>query len=57
VLPVLNEEQNEVSLILVQMEPSRNTETDVSDNGYDFSKHTYPYVINFKNFKLSFLRW
>jgi hypothetical protein len=30
VLPVLNEEQNEVSLILVQMEPRRNTETDGS---------------------------
>jgi hypothetical protein len=30
VLPVLNEEQNEISLILVQMEPSRKTETDGS---------------------------
>jgi len=30
VLPVLSEEQNEVSLILVQMEPRRNTETDGS---------------------------
>ncbi len=30
VLSVLNEEQNEVSLILVQMEPRRNTETDES---------------------------
>jgi len=30
VLPVLNEEQNEVSLILLQMEPRRNTETDGS---------------------------
>jgi len=30
VLPVLNEEQNEVKLILVQMEPRRNTETDGS---------------------------
>jgi len=30
VLPVLNAEQNEVSLILVQMEPRRNTETDGS---------------------------
>jgi len=30
VLPVLNEEQNKVSLILVQMEPRRNTETDGS---------------------------
>ncbi len=29
-LPVLNEEQNEISLILVQMEPRRNTETDGS---------------------------
>jgi len=30
VLPVLNEEQNQGSLILVQMEPRRNTETDGS---------------------------
>ncbi len=29
-LPVLNEEQNEISLLLVQMEPSRKTETDGS---------------------------
>jgi hypothetical protein len=28
VIPGLNEEQNEVSLILVQMEPRRNTDTD-----------------------------
>jgi hypothetical protein len=30
VLPLINKEQNEVSLILVQMEPERNTETEGS---------------------------
>jgi hypothetical protein len=30
VLPVINNEQNDVSLILVQMEPKRNTETEGS---------------------------